>query len=324
MAQVAGKIEVPEDAEQAKEWIKEGAESPLGWAAVFYALLYLVQIQEVEEAEFDFRDVSRKLDRAFFWYGVYLCIREFGHVAGRYDILLPPEIGPEGETMAVNKIARAYNDEWDSHLSPSEADEAFAVHFERWDLPEELIEPTKQSNLIRANTGKDWMKVTRLMNAAAVAGLDWSEPYETIELIRDFFRHSPKQYVGGGSARVTGVFNQAEGWKGYEFDGPAWAGICEVLLTRPDMTRVMFVDQAFSIEHNNSGWFNKHPVTERDNDVAVEMVPGASLDAHVRALPKLLDANHEGNMKTVFEVAAEFDDYVDFRIARAGRSLGVL
>lgn len=56
---------------------------PIRGVSLFYALYYLVEIEGVQEAAFDFNHLRSEYYDAIGWYGVYTALTEFSHVNSR-------------------------------------------------------------------------------------------------------------------------------------------------------------------------------------------------------------------------------------------------
>lgn len=160
----------------------------------------------------------------------------------------------------------------------------------------------------------------RALNPSIFQSLDemgkLETPEQTLQELLYLFKQTPAWEDGGDY-----------GWK-ESFDGPPWQAIAEHGLAYPDPTKVVWVDQSLSIEHNTRSYLDKVHIPSSARSVVKEIL---GLDAEPGSLTMLLnyhaalqDANHEGDMQTVVGWAAAFDNAEghDLGIARTYRQLG--
>jgi hypothetical protein len=100
-----------------------------------------------------------------------------------------------------------------------------------------------------------------------------------------------------------------------EFNGDAWEAIAAHGADHEDPTPVAWVDQTFSIEHNNGNFFDKTNVDyDRLRTLGGDVYGNPDLgriEYRQMYLPELLDRNHAGDMSYVIGVAAAVDETFD-------------
>lgn len=261
-----------EAAEHARAWVGNILET----AAIWYALLYLVQIEGRDDFEFEFQRVTEHLSVAFLHYITFAAHKEWANLGERYYIRGAAPLDWDREEVErhlrfardLRGIPRFYT------TSRPQAG---------WDLP--IANPADVFHFLHENGAFD--PTARCADVALA------------------FEQTP----GGGPEAMM----EAEGGTGWlpQFNGPAWTAIARHGRDWEDPTRVAWVDQTFSIEHNNGNFVDKiQPDIDRRKTIGDDVYNSSFLSVHEYQdayLTALLDQNHAGNIRFVFSVASRID-----------------
>ena len=263
-------------------------------ASVWYALLYLVQIAGRGDYEFEFKRTTEHLSVAFLHYILFATHKEYNNIAERYYLNGIPLGDREPETIG-------------RHLR-------FAQNLRG--VPDYYTQAT-EGGIMRA-------KIARIGDV--LFSLDSSGLYDPVARCQDVavaFEQTPDSGLG----RTDIEIDDATGWL-KNFNGPAWAAIARHGAEYESPTRVAWVDQTFSVEHNNGNFVNKiQPDGERREQIGDEGFGTNHLSIHEYQntyLTALLDRNHAGDMRFVFSVATRIDEAFDlgFGFRRAYSEIG--
>lgn len=286
-------------------------------AALWYSLYYAVEIEGVSEVAFEFRQLTRELAEAFYWYGIMSATRELGNCEVAFFI--------RGRTPAMILDDNSLND-WESHIEQYVAERLFADEptMVGWAVRAIFVSTVGAANLLTAagsglngiDTGTPRGAAAMLENADAALGVG-HDPDDTrayIRNVRQFFRATPDTRHG----RDIIEQENETGWV-IDFNGGAWVGICDHLLRRDGLSDTAWVDQSWSVEHNNQSWLDKIGASH-DPDRLEEMgVRGGPFVA----LQDVLDAAQDGRMDRVFLWAQLYDADVDVNVRRLRREIGL-
>lgn len=321
---------------------------PIKGASLFYALYYLVEIEGYEPAVFDFRKLVDEYHRGFYWYGIFSILSEFSHVTGRYFFdgeevfkylqrrsagnveLEPADLRPHAESLV--DPATLDGTGFDAKLIETILADLFQAG--RSLAEANVREPGSSRNVLEL-----------LTEAQGVYPPLPDDPEPLIVAIGQMFHNSEtaRRYIAEHptppgftdeeieemdfNERVT-VF-RASGWISQEWNGPGWAGVTDHLLRRDELSQTAWVDQSWSIEHNNNRWVDKVEIQDRERAVVSEVVrPNPAVDRPadvivLGALEDLLDAAQEGNMDLIFDTAVEYTRDLDVNLRRARTVVGV-
>lgn len=288
---------------------------PVRYSSLFYALLYAVDVEGAAQAAFDYNRVRDLEARGFFWYGVATITSEMSHVDDRYFIDGNPITALRGDPDSVGG-ERDIADHVeglaaDSDLSADDIFEVFNHHPRLW----HISEPGGMTQVFQ--------RLQLEFNAVA-------EPMGYVRLIRDLFEAMPSTNAGPDISRSDG----RTGWP-VGYDGRPWVGICEHLLRRDSLSDTAFVDQSWSIEHNNRRWVDKITFTKDpdENEAIVDVLDLQKVDDpraqelndadYIRAVEDVLDAARDGDIERLYEWAVWFTDDVDVNLRRLALEFGV-
>jgi len=247
-------------------------------AAIWYSLLYLVQIEGKDELAFEFSMMSQNLSETFLWYIVAATHGEYYNASLRYYVDGRPagDLSPEA---------------WENHLK-----RALGVR----GLP----------TVYYRDVGRSMAGVYRSLDDSGVL----SDPIDRCRNVERLFTSmvSTPPGIDRGRAGARQFEERDEtGWM-REFNGDAWTAIAAHGAAHEDPTRVAWVDQTFSIEHNNGNFFDKANINrERIETLGAAVYDNpdlSSVEYQQLYLPELLDRNHAGDMSYVIGVAAAVDE----------------
>ena len=277
---------VPEDYEDDPErlgtYVSGNIGNILEAAAVYYALLYFVQIEQKEELSFEFSLMTQNLSRTFLWYIVAATHREYWGARTRYYI-----DGQEAGDVSP--------EQYENHLKRALGVRGLAdVYYE---LP-----------LVASPAS-----VYRKLAEAGVLSDPTDRCLDVEQLFASMAGTPPGVESGLAGARQIEERDET-GWM-REFNGDAWEAIAAHGADHEDPTPVAWVDQTFSIEHNNGNFFDKTNVDYERLQTLGESVYGypdlGRIEYRQTYLPELLDRNHAGDMSYVIGVAAGVDEAFD-------------
>lgn len=336
------------------ERIIESIGRPLRGASLFYALYWLVEVEGVQAATFDFNQIRDEYHEAFWWYGVYSVARELSHMSTEYLV----------DGFSVNDHLRGFVR--NVELADGTVLEERQLGEGRLDRhARELVEQDVED--LAASV---FVNLGALANARPIDGLaserEVEDLFQEIQVIsafrrsRDFIRMTGQVFDNTGflefeddvaeqlppdpdflnlfdvtetewrQLSVTGKARVAEldGWRVGDFDGPGWVGITDHLRRRDGLSRTAWVDQSFALSHNNGNWLNKvePPAAEvrRADELAGDLgLGGGNLPLVLDVLVSVLDANRAGDIETVFDVAVRYNDDVGIDLRRLRRQVGV-
>lgn len=286
---------------------------PVRSASLWYALYYLVEIEGVAEAAFDFKQERRKQAEAFYQYGRYAMLKEFTNAGDRYIVAGSNLLDLDDEAKREHAFEFLFPD-----------DRVMAEAWLEWvDQRRRLMELMSSRNEVAVQDGLE--RATRVNRNTPP-----DEPIETI--FKRFFRAMPDLTMTASRARRTSHTGWSRG-----FDGPAWAAIGEHLERHDELSDTAFVDQSWSVEHNNSNWIDKINLVEddRETDAVAEIrFDGAAetgaqpseIGGHadlIRGLQQILDAARESDLEVLFDYAEFFNGDVGVNLRRQRRFLGI-
>jgi len=275
---------VPEDYEDDPERLGKYVSGNIGnileAAAIWYSLLYFVQIEQKDELSFEFSLMTQNLSKTFLWYIVAATHREYWSAGTRYYV--------DGEE-AVSLSTTAY----ENHLK-----RALGVR----GLPDVYYE----LDLVASPAS-----VYRKLDDGGVL----SDPIDRCLDVEQLFASMVGTPPGipAGARGADRLEERGEtGWM-KEFNGDAWEAIAAHGADHEDPTPVAWVDQTFSIEHNNGNFFDKTNVNYQRLQTLGEDVYNKGdelgrIEYRNIYLPELLDRNHSGDMSYVIGLAASIDE----------------
>jgi len=295
--------------------LSEALQRPVESASIFYSLLYLNNIAEMPGASFDFSVQTDRLYDAFELFSFATIIRE-------------ASVLEQGFYLDGFRGQGFYSQNSEYELS------RLVRHF-RETVPEHRGRVGKfirAARRLRASSGEKPGDINEMLRYAEREFSAVSEPDQTVRMIQRMFDAHPtittEDLDENPATMDTGPIPQGPtGWiAGY--DGPAWVGICDHFLRREEFSKPVWVDQSWSIEHNNSVWLDKIDATPDQQDTADEHLTNALYigDTGPQVEPpatvatkRLLDANQNGNLRTVMTVAQTYDDAISLDLSRVLR-----
>lgn len=330
---------------------------PIRGASLFYALYYLLEIEGYQEAAFDYQRIRAEYWRGFYWYGVFSIAQEASHVNDRYLVhgyttdqylreqQVEQPIGPDATRviqLRPDEIGGHFESLVDPAQVPSDPEDVaellVAFAFESGELRRALFGASSKSGADRAAVSALFGQLHRLSPSLL------EDPRPLILAINQFFEHSTTQtrYIGdhptppgftdaefdrlGTNGKAMAL--EASGWLNNQWNGHGWTGITRQLLRRPALSETAWVDQCWSIEHNNSNWMDKVALRDSEREaVRAVLAPDdrfAVADVLVfNALEELLDAVRVGELGLVFDYAVQFSDDVTINLRRARTVFGL-
>lgn len=275
---------------------------PVRSAALFYSLYYLVEIEGFEPAAFDFKQLRERLSEGFYWYGILAITGEIGNLSSAYTL--------EGRHVGVilDGLVELDPEDLREHVRQQVGEEAVEV-FEV--APELTTDGSRATN-------------DQVLQAAEARFGAVSDPEDYINLVHNVFRQTPS------GDETPGL---RTGWSS-GYNGPAWVAICEHLLRRDELSDTAWVDQSWSIEHNNSGWIDKTDFAGDDGDQNFAIVEQLDLTRFddpraqaprssevVHAVQRILDDAQEGDAEQLLEWLGYFGGDVGFNYLEARRAV---
>lgn len=295
-------MDVPPSVEDGPQSIARHARGIVGniieSAAVWYALLYLVQIEGREDLRFEFDRVTENLSQAFVWYIVFATHKEMTNAGQRYFI--------EGDPVQTVSAER-----YENHIKRERGIRGLP-HVYATGGPDSLIGAV----ILHVEDVTGWLDSNGLLSDPEQACADVARLFEGMA------REPPGNELDLRATDYSGWYT--------EFNGDAWAAIARHGADRDSPTRVTWVDQTFSVEHNNGNFLDKvKPSGDRRERLGNEVYHTNHLSIHeyqTDFLQELLDQNHAGNMSYVFGVAVGVDETFDlgFGFRQAYRRAGSL
>jgi len=263
-------------------------------AAVWYSLLYLVQIEGRDDLRDTFNRVTANLSSAFIWYIVYTTHKELTNVSERYfiDGVKIAEVPPEQYENHIKRERRIRGIPEPYQTAGGESLASAAIIH-----PPDAFAWLKKHDLLR--DGPEYACRNMAILFGGMARLPPTVDHEmdaAVEMDR---------YDG-----LTGWFEA--------FNGDAWRAIADHGAEWQSPTEVVWVDQTFAVEHNNGNFLDKvKPRGDRRKKIGSEVYGTGHLsvyDYQTDFLQYLLNRNHDGDMDYVFGVAAGVDELFDMGI----------
>jgi hypothetical protein len=282
---------------------EETAGRPIRNASLFYSLYYLSEIEGVDEASYDLFQVTDHLYDGLYAYGLHTITLEMQHIGRWFEV--------NGEPFA-------------------EATEQQIVdHFE------EAISDKNQLYAIRAamrffHMGADLIfspKVPWKSFAFIQGDLELADnPIQWVETAKEMYG----DYKEGRIKMSPGEEDQWPNYTGWVggYGGPGWEAVAKHILRRQELTKIAWVDQSWSVQHNGGNWIDKIDMDPREYEVIADVASDGffigdnsaddlMFEDLLRALNNhLLDANLEGDMETVFRYAEHYQDEIDINLSR--------
>ena len=206
----------------------------------YYILYYLVRVAGIKglQSELDYEE--SKLARAFYYYGIYSVARELRHLDGKY--LCPTEKWKPTEKFHLTLVC-------------SHGDYARAL---RQAIKDGLIPPLSDREI--SNIATFMHRYYKIAERIFYLGKSKEEIVDFLSIIeREFHAFSkPKQFL----QKAVIVFRAGElGINGYGWEklygGRTWAKIAETLLNKDRVSKTVFVDMCWAIQHNSEVWLDK-------------------------------------------------------------------
>jgi hypothetical protein len=274
---------VPEDYEDDPErlgnYVSGNVGNILEAAAVWYSLLYFVQIEQKEELSFELSLMTQNLSKTFLWYIVAATHTEYWSARDRYYV--------DGEKAGSLSTAA-----YENHMKRSLGVRGLADIY--YELP------------LTASPAS----VYRKLDESGV----FSNPVDRCLDVEQLFAAmvgTPPGITSGRRGATQLEERDETGWM-KEFNGDAWEAIAAHGADHEDPTPVAWVDQTFSVEHNNGNFFDKTNVNYDRLQTLAEDVYDTSELGRIEYrniyLPELLDRNHSGDMSYVIGLAAGIDE----------------
>ncbi len=286
---------------------------PMATISLFYSLYFLVEIERVEEARFDFVNLRNRLEEGLMDYGVYSVLRELSHVFNQYEF--SAEVNGFDRKSVGSWLVRGRENLVKRHVENDvEGVQQVKILAKNLLLNSRFLSAARKRTAVATEDGhKEFLFTAR--------NLVGPERFSNVELLLT-------------TARA--LFENEENWDPL-FGGKSWGAVCTHLLRRDDLPKTAWVDQSFSVQHNTGAWLNKVEPELSDSEVAVETF-GGELNGDRVTLPtgetedlvdavwefyvdRLLDAVQGGDIDTVLNVAENFSQNLSINIRRFRRIL---
>lgn len=128
------------------------------------------------------------------------------------------------------------------------------------------------------------------------------------------------------SERIVAL--EPSGWLSNQRNGPGWTGITCHLLRRDELSETAWIEQCWSIEHNNATWMDKIDIQDSERGVVREVA--ATPFAHdlvdpviFDALRGLLDAARDGDKALIFDYAVQYGNEAGVNLRRLRTMFGL-
>lgn len=271
-------------------------QNPIQSCAEFYGYYYLSEIEQKEELDFDLQQRTDQLYNGFYAYGIYAVLREmtnvptqvvvnvndFNQVADRMGVRVAGGL-TDSDEAAIGRLANGI-------ISPPMRDRVVGTFIDEnlqqdHDLggtqliatADKIHESVKMLNTAKPNR----QEIADIMDRAEQDLNAKTKPQRLLLLAADIF---------------DSFFWQPP------FGGPSWLDVCDLLLSRQDTDKKIWVDMAWATEHNTSAWVNKVPY-DRDIDDYIER--------NIQQLPQYYDA--ERGMNDSYSVADVLETILDYK-----------
>lgn len=236
---------------------------PLKNCSTWYTYYYLSEFANLPPryknlVKLEFNRLSEGLDKAFLNYGTYAVVRELRHVRNSADFRTKGSYRNSRFLSLLN-------------TEPAKAHDYFMEMAGRNRLTRkeaDLVWTFINNRKLASFDHKDKSSITEWLRAAQKAGVALT----------------PKEIIKVGE----GLFRKLE-WNS-SYGGRSWQRIARTMRQREKVTRTIWIDMMWAIQHNTGTWLNK-----------VE-----SHDSHYD-LRRTLDAKREGNMRKVGATAARYN-----------------
>lgn len=282
---------------------------PVSNCTEFYALYYLHEIKNVGGVEYSFRRKVEKQHKDFWNYGIFAVARELKNLknsAGeRWDYI--EQIIEDMD--AEMRIRRDYED--DENVSINQLETAIRgpqatkavinkMLEDKLDLDSHEYDPYEVIN----DTHDMYVNIQEKETHVWV--IDYCERLE--EKLGIF--SNPEPFIELASELFVKFV-----WDSF-FGGPSWSGVCSSLLTRDELSDVVWVDMMWALQHNTGEWVNKIGYSQDEMEYVAECVrqlppqavegieeykrTGDSLYSVGDALQYVLDSKREGDFNKIF------------------------
>lgn len=255
---------------------------PIEQASLFYAYYFLYEVKNVREYKQKLREITDKLEKAFYTYSIYAIASE---VADSFNFL----------RIKDERSSRATED----------------------DIFEELLKANVGKRLAKMCSSI----IKEISDGAREIRMFDLENYSHVKTFCEWFEKNIAAFSRRNdfvTAAKTIFETETDNYKWLEdYGGKAWSSICDRTLTR-HKSSVLYVDSSWNTQHNLENWMNKIPTNE--NYVALNKCykymgsqtvfdPDEEILDHevLDCLNRVLDWNFSGNYKNLYEIAVIYD-----------------
>lgn len=303
---------------------------PIRGSLLFYSLYYLAEVEGVAEAEFDFRQVRDAYLEGFWWYGIYAALSEVSNVNSRY-LVEGRAVSQYNDRAEVRTRRNTEPRMLKSKDMEPEIRRLAGRDRAKFEILRELF--FFAGGLDQATKGSEYDRplVSSVMRRGESIADAVSHPIAFLEAVGSMFHKTQTIYEvqGGGPSLAKTTTHGQSGWLNDQWNGPGWAGIVDHLLRRDDLPATAWVDQSWSIQHNNNNWVDKIAFSGFDQRLAREIAPfpdrggtDFAKDRNVlKALDHVLDLAREGEISEVLDWAEEYGNEVEINLRRWRRVL---
>lgn len=276
-------VEGKDDLNDAVEQFFNVLSEPLTACSEFYTYYYLNEIVGIDELEFDLFNVKSELADSFYNYSIYACGRELRNMGNGFvfgDDSLNDIQGAEIEDEVTDYIRREY--------SKSLSDKMWKLLFTQ--LPP-----------VRDDRG--WNNVLTICSKLEGEFAAFTQGGEFLEMCKLLF----------SGEFVPPHLRSDANWR-HAFGGESWEGVAKMAKGKDEMTKTMYVDLMWSVEHNNRLFIDKVDFSRdemrklrRFRNATEDMIPVTNANrgaVYEHWLPWFLDSAREEEMGPLIGYAA--------------------
>lgn len=290
---------------------------PVRAISLYYILYYLVEIEDVREAGWDFRQLRDELYWGFYLYGLYTVWREVCHYPSRY-YFEGRQIGRLSKLAAENPEHNQIQDQARRALEHTRALSS------RYPDLAEIVLRAGNHYIDPVSLSTHPNRIREFVYQSEEDLYIFSRPQRLLAFADDMFATS--EHTTHGIAYTHEIERTGEtGWV-KQYDGAAWAGISDHLQRRDVYPETAWVDQCLALEHNGRGWFDKVIVQGEEREIVGDVLDidfVATEDyVHDVVVQGLLDAGREEDMGTLYAFATEYSGELEINLRRFGHRFG--
>jgi hypothetical protein len=321
-------VERREDVEEAMKEVFELFAQPVTTTSRFYTHLYLADVKQRDEFDFELFKLKNKLSDAFINYTVYAVAREIGNKDQKLEL--------DGFSMRelargrVNELtAERYSDiRRENSNTPTlgeildgQKGRLISAFVGGMNEDHTLGKNILMDNTFRIPRGTKLEGIIDVMEDMETKYSVLSNPFMFLEEAKRIFNFNYSAAVG--ETWWTREVGGESGWS-INYGGEAWGAVCETAMQARDLSDKAYVDIMFSVEHNNGNFLNKIPeIDESEREMVEKFFPQYEGSTFIKTeiydtiMPAILDAAKEENIRPLYKIAKDSDSSLRTRSLQA-------